>query len=222
VVAVEGPRQALAVRLGQPPPALYGLLDSGLLLEDRIPGCAVELADAGVEILQLRAKDYSTRRFMDLALNTMAALRGRKVPLIINDRVDVALAAGAAGVHLGRDDLAPVDARRLLGEDRVVGVTAHDQAELAEVTPDLADYVGYGAIFGTNTRSGATICGPEALTAAVAASTLPVVAIGGIAPDNVEALRESGVSAVAAASSLVSGRTRPGAVEEFLRVLRAW
>jgi thiamine-phosphate pyrophosphorylase len=198
------------------------LLDSGLLHEDQIPGVAVELADAGVEILQLRAKEYATGRLLDLARATLAALGGRSVPLIINDRVDVALAAGAAGVHLGGDDLAPADARRLLGEDRVVGVTAHDHVELAEVDPMVADYVGYGAVFGTRTRAGATICGPEALTAAVAASTLPVVAIGGIAPDNVEALRGSGVSAVAAASGLVSGRTRPGAVEEFLRVLSAW
>jgi len=219
---VANQRQALAVRLGRLPPALYGLLDSGLLREDQIPGVAVELADAGVEILQLRAKDYATGRFLDLARATLAALGGRSVPLIINDRVDVALAAGAAGVHLGGDDLAPVDARRLLGEDRVVGVTAHDHAELAEVDPMVADYVGYGAVFGTRTRVGATICGPEALTAAVAASTLPVVAIGGIAPDNVEALRGSGVSAVAAASGLVSGRTSPGAVEEFLRVLSVW
>ena len=216
------PRRDLAVRLRQSPPALYGLLDSGLLHEDRIPLVAVGLADAGVEILQLRAKDYATGRFLDLARATMSALAGHSVPLIINDRVDVALAAGAAGVHLGRGDLAPVDARRLLGEDCIVGVTAHDSAELAGVDPGLADYVGYGAVFGTSTRSGAAICGPEALTAAVAASTLPVVAIGGIAPDNVEALRGSGVSAVAAASSLVSGRTSPGAVEEFLRVLSAW
>ena len=218
----KSPRQALAARLAQSPPALYVLLDSGLRPGERIPGLAVELADAGAEILQLRAKDYPTGRFLDLARATIAALGGRGVPLIINDRVDVALAVGAAGVHLGQADLAPVDARRLLGEDRIVGVTAHDQAELAAVDADVADYVGYGAIFGTHTRSGATICGPEALTAAVAASTLPVVAIGGIAPDNVEALRGSGVSAVAAASSLVSGRTTPGVAEEFLRVLSAW
>lgn len=221
-MAVESLRKGLARRLRQAPPALYGLLDSGLLQEDQIPAVAVGLADAGVEILQLRAKDYTTGRFLDLARATMAALGGRRVPLIINDRVDVALAAGAAGVHLGRGDLAPVDARRLLGEDRVVGVTAHDQVELAEVDPTVADYVGYGAVFGTRTRAGATICGPEALTAAVAASTLPVVAIGGIAPDNVEALRGSGVSAVAAASGLIPDRTSPGAVEEFLRVLSAW
>ena len=221
-MAVESLRKGLARRLRQAPPALYGLLDSGLLQEDQIPAVAVGLADAGVEILQLRAKDYTTGRFLDLARATMAALGGRRVPLIINDRVDVALAAGAAGVHLGRGDLAPFDARRLLGEDRVVGVTAHDHVELAEVDPTVADYVGYGAVFGTRTRAGATICGPEALTAAVAASTLPVVAIGGIAPDNVEALRGSGVSAVAAASGLIPDRTSPGAVEEFLRVLSAW
>jgi thiamine-phosphate pyrophosphorylase len=123
---------------------------------------------------------------------------------------------------VGAEDLAPHDARTLLGSGRVLGVTAHGRAELAAVDPGVADYVGYGAVFGTSTRSGAEICGPEALTVAVAASTLPVVAIGGIRPDNVEALRGSGVAAVAAAASLVPGRTSPGAVEEFLRVLGDW
>jgi thiamine-phosphate pyrophosphorylase len=217
-----GPRHRLAIRLRQSPPTLYGLLDSGLLDDNQIPGVAVELADAGVEILQLRAKGHATGRFFELARATLTALGERGVPRIINDRVDVALASGAAGVHLGIGDLDPGDARRLLGPDGVIGVTAHNQSELAAVDPAVADYVGYGAVFGTRTRARATICGPEALTAAVAASTLPVVAIGGIAPDNVEALRGSGVSAVAAASGLVSGRTRPGAVEEFLRVLSAW
>jgi thiamine-phosphate pyrophosphorylase len=212
----------LVARLARRPPALYGLLDTGLVPDEEIPEWAVALADAGVEFLQLRAKAHSSRDFLSLAGATLDALAPRDIPLVVNDRVDVALAAGAAGAHVGREDLPPGEARRLLGDERILGVTAHDAVELAEADPAVADYVGYGAVFGTKTRYGATICGPEALTAAVAGTTLPVVAIGGIRPDNVEALRGSGVAAVAAAGSLVPVRTSPGAVEEFLRLLRDW
>jgi thiamine-phosphate pyrophosphorylase len=217
-----GSRRQLAERLAQSPPVLYGLLDTGLSPDEEIPPLAAALAEAGVELLQLRAKRHETGDFLRLARGTREALAGSGVPLLINDRVDVALMADADGAHVGAGDLAPVDARALLGPDRILGVTAHDTQELAGVDQTVADYVGYGAVFGTNTRSGAEICGPEALTAAVAASTLPVVAIGGIRPDNVEALRGSGVAAVCAAASLVSVRTSPGAVEEFLRALGDW
>jgi thiamine-phosphate pyrophosphorylase len=201
---------------------LYGLLDTGLVPDEEIPALGVALAAAGVELLQLRAKWHSTAEFLGLARATRAALEGRGVPLLVNDRVDVALLAGAEGAHVGAGDLEPADARRLLGPDRILGVTAHGPDELASVDPSVADYVGYGAVFGTKTRSEAKICGPEALTAAVAASTLPVVAIGGIRPDNVEALRGSGVAAVCAGASLVPARTSPGAVEDFLRALGGW
>lgn len=217
-----GPRGQLAARFARRPPVLYGLLDTGLSTDDEIPPLAAALASAGVELLQLRAKGHETGDFLRLARATGEALGGSGVPLIINDRVDVALMADAAGAHVGAGDLPPADARALLGPDRILGVTAHDPAELAAVDPAVADYVGYGAVFGTKTRSGAEICGPEALTVAVAASTLPVVAIGGIRPDNVEALRRSGVAAVCAAASLVPARTSPGAVEEFLRALGDW
>ena len=216
------PRGQLAERLTRRPPVLYGLLDTGLSPDEDIPPLAAALASAGVELLQLRAKRHPTGAFLDLARATRDALDGSGVPLLINDRVDVALMADADGAHVGAGDLAPPDARALLGPERILGVTAHDAAELEAVDPAVADYVGYGAVFGTNTRSGAEICGPEALTAAVAASTLPVVAIGGIRPDNVEALRGSGVAAIAAAASLVSARTSPGAVEGFLRALGDW
>jgi thiamine-phosphate pyrophosphorylase len=216
------PRTRLAARLRRRPPALYGLLDVGLTPLHSIPGLAARLADAGVEILQLRGKGLGSSEVFDLTRAVLAELGSREIPLIVNDRADVALAGGAAGVHLGLEDLPALEARRLLGPGAIVGVTAHTPAELSAVDPSVADYVGYGAVFETGTRAEAVVCGPEALTAAVAASTLPVVAIGGIAPGNVEALRGSGVSAVAAAASLVSARTSPGAVEEFLRVLADW
>ena len=215
-------RGQLAERFSRRRPVLYGLLDSGLSSDEEIPSLAAALAAAGVELLQLRAKTHGTGDFVQLARATVEALVGSGVPLLVNDRVDVALMAEADGAHVGAGDLPPTDARALLGPERILGVTAHDPGELAEVDPAVADYVGYGAVFGTSTRSGAEICGPEALTAAVAASTLPVVAIGGIRPDNVEALRGSGVAAVCAAASLVSARTCPGAVEEFLRALGDW
>lgn len=213
------PRELLRDRLRSRPVLLYGILDTGLVAAVELPGLARELAHRGVELLQLRAKGLATDEFTQLALATHAALAGSRVPLLVNDRVDVALASGSEGAHVGADDLDPDSARALLGEGLVLGVTTHDLDEVGAVSPGIVDYVGFGAVFGTQTRANARICGPEALTAAVTASSVPVVAIGGIRPDNVQALRGSGISAVAAAQSLISDRTSPGAVESFLRAL---
>lgn len=186
---------------------------------ESLPALAADLARRGVGLLQLRAKELSSADCALLATRTLRALEGSGVSLILNDRVDVALVAGADGAHVGAEDLDPAAARALLGPDRILGVTAHDLDEVRAVDPQIVDYLGFGAVFGTRTRQNARVCGPEALTTAVAASTVPVVAIGGIRPGNVQALRGSGVSAVAAAQSLVPDRTRPGAVEEFLLAL---
>jgi thiamine-phosphate diphosphorylase len=131
------------------------------------------------------------------------------------------MVGGADAVHLGRKDLPIVAARQLLGPEALLGATAHSLEELAEIGPE-ADYVGYGAVYETKTRANSVVCGPAALTAATAASTLPVVAIGGLNPDNVEPLRESGLAGIAVASAVSPTRTCPGAVEAFRRVLARW
>ena len=208
-------------RLRRAPPVLYVILDDGLVPTDELRREAVELAEAGAEFLQLRAKRLGGRALWEIVRALLPELRRRSVPLIINDRADVALAVGADGVHLGIDDLPLESARAILGPQCILGATAHSLSELEDVRL-AADYVGYGAVFPTSTRAEARVCGPEALTAACRASTLPVIAIGGLGPDNLSALRGRGVAGVAVASAVSPRRTRPGAVEDLKRQLAAW
>ena len=208
-------------RLVRRPPVLYALLDRGLVEAGDMVEEGIRLAEAGVDLLQLRAKDAGGAELEGWARQLLPPLRARGVPLLLNDRVDVALAVEADGVHLGRGDLPVGDARRLLGPHALIGATAHSLAELAEVDPG-ADYVGYGAVYATQTRAHSEVCGPGALTAVTAASTLPVVAIGGLSPDNLEPLRSTGIAGVAVASAVSPTRARPGAVEALRRVLARW
>ncbi len=204
------------------PAILYVVLDSGRVAPEQWPEEAAALFARGVEILQLRAKHLGARAFAELAREVMRRRGTGPTAVLVNDRVDVARVSGADGVHLGQEDLSPRAARELLGADALVGATAHDLAELAAVQELPIDYVGYGAVFPTRTRPGSSVCGPAALTAAVAASTLPVIAIGGLGPDNVDALAPTGVAGVAVASAVSPLRARPGAVEALRSALERW
>jgi thiamine-phosphate pyrophosphorylase len=152
----------------------------------------------GATLLQLRHKDGTTRDFLAAAAAVLAIARPAGVPLIINDRVDVALAAGGAGVHLGPDDLPPPLARQLLGPDLWIGVSAGTVAEALRARAEGADYLGTGDIFGTATKpdAGAPV-GPERLGEVKRATGLPLVAIGGITPANAARAIAAGADGVA-------------------------
>lgn len=215
-------RPALRERFGLRPALVYAILDVGIVGLGEWPAEARALLDDGVEVLQLRAKDAEAEAFLSAARAVVDARGAHPTPILVNDRVDVARAAGVDGVHLGRGDLDPADARRVLGEDAIIGATAHSLEELGEIDRARVDYVGYGAVFPTSTRAGSAVCGVEALTRAVAASTLPIVAIGGIGPANVERLRSSQVAGVAVASAVTPVRACPGVVESLHCALRRW
>ena len=200
---------------------LYALLDAGLVAPEDFADEARRLAKGGVDVVQIRAKRLDGRAFLRAALGAMAPLRKRGIPVIINDRVDVARIVGADGVHLGADDVPPDAARRVLGPDRIIGVTAHDPWELREIG-DEADYVGYGAVFATSTREDARICGPEALTAAAAGTRLPMIAIGGLRPENLDALRGAAIAGIAVGSAITPVHRRPGVLATLREMLDRW
>jgi thiamine-phosphate pyrophosphorylase len=162
----------------------------------------------GASIIQLRAKDLPLFQTVPIAHELRQLTRGYGALLIINDRVDVALCTRADGVHLGPDDLPVADVRRVLGPHCLVGASCGDPDEARRAERAGADYIGAGAVFGTATKSdaGAAI-GLRALRAIVDATTLPVAAIGGIAPDNIADVFAAGavmacvISAVAGAGS---------------------
>lgn len=153
------------------------------------------LADAGVDGFQVRAKTSTTRELAGLTRDVLAAVRRYDAQVIVNDRLDVALAVGAHGVHLGTDDLAVADARRL-APHLIVGATCRSRAALETAATDGADYAGFGPVFATASKAGLSApLGPEALTAA--AGVLPLIAIGGVDATTAGEVRAAGAHGVA-------------------------
>ena len=154
--------------------------------------------------MQYRAKTASSAEMYAEALQLKALCDSFKVPLIINDRLDIAMAVGAAGVHLGQDDLPCAAARKLLGEDYIIGVSAHNPAEAKAALQSGADYLGCGAVFGTATKADVKKLGTDGLAAICKAKGLPVVGIGGVTADNYHEVRAAGADGAAIVSGILA------------------
>lgn len=160
---------------------------------------------AGVTAVQYRDKDTSTGRMVEKTRALADVCRSAGVPLIVNDRLDVALAGGADGVHLGQDDMSPEDARRICGKDLIVGVSVRTVGEVRRAVEGGADYLGANGVFptGTKTDLGEPLL-LEGVRKIVTASELPVVGIGGIDAGNAGEVLRAGASGVAVVSFIVS------------------
>ena len=184
---------------------LYAITDRRALPAGVTLAQAVEAAlDGGVTCLQLREKEASAGEILALARTLLPLCRARRVPLLINDRVDIALAAGADGVHLGQDDLPLPEARALLGPDRILGATAHTVEEALRAQAEGADYLGVGAMFPTGTKTNTIPTSADTLKAICAAVSIPVVAIGGVTAQNLPTLSGTGIAGAAVVSAIFS------------------
>ena len=184
-------------------PPLYAILDpeqtQGRAAEDTLR----QLLAGGAAIVQLRVKTMAPRNFLELALFARAETRACGCKLIINDRVDVALACDADGVHLGQDDLPLAAGRKLVGQ-KIVGVSTHDIEQARDAERKGADYIGFGPMFGTTTKNtGYAARGVEMLDKIRAAVKLPIVAIGGINEQNVTQVWQAGADSAAIISDLL-------------------
>ena len=178
----------------------------------------------GVSCVQLREKGCSTREFMDEARLLKALLAGTGVPLFINDRLDVALAVGADGVHLGQNDLAIADARRLVGNRMIIGISAESVADAIRAEAEGADYIGASPVFTTPTKTDtAPPLGLDGLRAIRRAVQLPLVAIGGIDANNAAQVLRAGADGLAVVSAIVSApcpRTAAAALRQQIAFTR--
>lgn len=171
----------------------------------------------GVTCVQVREKSIGTREFIEEARAVQAALRGTGAPLIVNDRVDVALAIGADGVHLGQGDMPLADARRLGPPGWIIGVSAESVADAVRAERDGADYVGVSPVFATPTKTDhAAPLGLAGLRAIRAATKLPLVAIGGLHAGNARETIRAGADGLAVVSAIVAADD-PRAAAEILR-----
>ncbi len=168
---------------------------------------------AGVRVVQVREKEGSARRALDIAVNVRELTWRHGALLLVNDRIDIAIAAGADGVHLGQEDLSIELARRLLGDDALVGLSITDSVQLAARDAAEADYLGVGAIFPTGSKGDATPAGLPLLVAARAATQAPIVAIGGIDAGNAGLAIAAGADSVAVISAITTAVDPSRAVE---------
>ncbi len=203
-------------------PSLYVIADRALGRDRPLEDIVAAAIRGGATMIQLREKTLSVRGTVALARRLQEITRPAGVPLIINDRADVALAIDADGVHVGQDDLPVADARRLLGPDRIVGVSAGTIAEAVAAEADGADYVGVGSIFPTGSKSDAgEAIGPEGLAQVRAAVHIPVVAIGGITAANAAEAIQAGAAGVAVISAVVGADNVREAARRLAEVVRA-
>jgi thiamine-phosphate pyrophosphorylase len=160
--------------------------------------------DGGARLLQVRAKDVPDAVLLDAVRRTLAVARARGAAVVVNDRADVALAAGADGVHVGQDDLPPAECRRLLGASALVGFSTHRLEEVKAAAREPVDYVAFGPVFATTTKVDAQpVVGLEGLREARRHTPHPLVAIGGITRENAAAAVSAGADGVAAIAALL-------------------
>ena len=202
----------------QPDYSIYLVTDDGCLQGRELLDCVREALEGGVTLVQYRAKTASSAEMYAEALQLKALCDSFKVPLIINDRLDIAMAVGAAGVHLGQDDLPCAAARKILGEDYIIGVSAHNPAEAKAALQSGADYLGCGAVFGTATKADVQQLGTDGLAAICKAKGLPVVGIGGVTADNYREVRASGADGAAIVSGILAQPDIRATVEAIARV----
>ena len=184
--------------------SIYLVTDEACLHGRPLLECVEEALAAGVTLVQYRAKAADGGVLYAEACKLKELCDKYNVPLIINDRLDIALAVGAAGVHLGQDDLPCAVARRLLGENFIIGVSAHNPAEAVQAVSEGADYLGCGAVFGTATKHDVAKLGLENLRAIRKAVAVPMVGIGGITADNYAAVLATGANGAAIVSGILA------------------
>ncbi len=202
----------------QPDYSIYLVTDDGCLQGRALIDCVREALEGGVTLVQYRAKTASSAEMYDEALQLKALCDNFNVPLIINDRLDIAMAVGAAGVHLGQDDLPCAAARRILGEDYIIGVSAHNPAEAKAALQSGADYLGCGAVFGTATKADVKKLGTDGLAAICREKGLPVVGIGGVTADNYREVRAAGADGAAIVSGILAQPDIRATVEAIAKV----
>ena len=180
-----------------------------------------EAIKGGVTVVQIREKTAETLDFYNLALKVKEITTKYNVPLIINDRVDVALAIDAEGVHVGQSDMPCDVTRKLIGEDKILGVSAATIDEAKKAEKDGADYIGTGAVFPTSTKDDAPSITKQDLKDIVDSISIPVVAIGGITLENASQLKDTGIAGLSVVSAIMSAENPKKASQNLLNIFNS-
>lgn len=210
-MSVSTPSKVESSRTALPEGGLYAITDSALHTGPALERAVRRAIAGGAKVIQYRDKSADADRRRTEAVMLVRLCRRHGVPMIVNDDVDLALSCDADGVHIGRDDLHLSAARSRLGNDSIIGVSCYNRLELARAAQgDGADYVAFGSMYSSPTKPDATRCEIATLEEARTCIHVPIVAIGGITPDNGGALLDAGVDLLAIVRG-VFGHNDPGA-----------
>ena len=201
--------------------SLYFITDSTGFTEKEFLRRTEAALQGGVTLLQLREKDKSTREYIALAQKVHEITRRYNVPLIIDDRVDVALAIDAEGVHVGASDMPVATARKLMGEDKIIGATAKTVPQALEAWQQGADYLGVGAIYPTTTKVKTVLTSTDTLREICNAVPIPANAIGGLNQDNIDVLAGIPIAGICVVSAIMKAEDPKKAAEELTIRARA-
>ena len=196
-------------------PSLYFITDSTNYMEEEFLYRVEQALKGGATLLQLREKNKSTREYIGLAEKVHAIAKRYNVPLIIDDRVDVALAVDAEGVHLGAEDMTIAQARKILGAEKIIGATAKTVPWALDVYGQGADYLGVGAIYPTTTKVRTVLTSTDTLRDICKAVPIPVNAIGGLNKGNIDVLAGIPIAGICAVSAIMKADDPKTAVEEL-------
>jgi thiamine-phosphate pyrophosphorylase len=198
---------------------LYLITDSAKLTESSYWKFLDDALRQGVTMLQFRFSGLTDRNACELSARALALCRKYDVPLIVNNRTDIAMAIGADGVHLGRDDIPAGNVRKIW--KGILGATAHTLDEAREAQENGADYIGWGCIFPSSTKEISRIAGPESIRMVKRVVRIPVIAIGGITPDNLHSVLAMGADGIASIAGLNTGGAEPyiRAIDAFRRAM---
>ncbi|MFE4813145.1 thiamine phosphate synthase [Peribacillus simplex] len=199
--------------------SLYLVTEESLALEE-LTKIIAESVSGGVSIVQLREKNNSSLSFYKKASALKQLLNELSIPFIINDRVDIALAVAADGIHIGQDDLPLTVVKQMVSEDMIVGVSVSTLEEALEAERNGADYIGVGSVFPTKTKQDATLMAIGDLEEICRSVSIPAVAIGGITADNISILSDSGLSGTAVVSAIMNADSPKRASESLLKIIK--
>ncbi len=201
-------------------PELYFITDSTGFSEEEFLQRIESALEGGVTLIQLREKNRTTREYIELAGKVHDITKRYNVPLIIDDRVDVMLAAGAEGVHVGAEDMPVKTARKLIGREKILGATTKTVEAAKKAYEEGADYLGVGAIFPTTTKVKTVLTKTETLAEICEAVPIPANAIGGLNPDNLEVLRGCKIAGVCAVSAIMKADSPKEAAKAMKQAFR--
>ncbi len=195
--------------------SLYLVTDRGLMSTPTLEEAVEQSIAGGATLIQLREKAASSLEFYRTAVRIKRITDLHHIPLIINDRADIALAADAFGVHIGQSDLPAKVVRSMIGKEKILGVSASSLGEAVKAREDGADYLGVGAMFATGTKTDAGLVSMEELKKIRAAVDLPIVVIGGINQKTIPLFEGFGIDGIAVVSALIAARDIPAAAREL-------